>query len=50
MNKRIQVILPEAIAEVIQQKAVQEDRSVSNFARKLILRGIENGKNKPDLQ
>lgn len=42
MNKRIQVILPEEIVNVIEQKAIQEDRSISNYTKKLILNTIKN--------
>lgn len=46
MDKRIQVIVPEQIFTMIQQKAIEEDRSISNFARKLILKGVENATSK----
>ena len=48
--RRIQVILPEEIADVIEQKAVQEDRSISSYARKLIMDKIKNGRDTTGLQ
>ena len=50
MNKRIQIIIPEEIAHIIKQIAAQEDRSISNYARKIIMEKIKNDTHKTDLQ
>ena len=45
MSKRIQIVIPEEVADLIEGRAKEEDRSISNFARNLILRGLNDETN-----